>query len=129
MEPYRTKGVKSRLQVTETSQEDIDHPTAAAMADMTKNMEQFQDLSGGGVGKWASSLEFFGPPGTRVLHAGTDKGHVYTGYFRYTADGTLISETRMLQTIVYQRGAPGVWGMGGLFGEVMYQDCTNDVRA
>lgn len=131
MEPYRIKGVKSRLQVTDTTQDDIDHPRAGALAAMSQNQAQFLDWSGGGVGKWAASLEFPGPRGrgSRVLLAGTDKAHVSTGYVRYTADGTVINETRMLETITYRRGAPGRWRMAGMFGEAMYQDCTNDVRA
>jgi hypothetical protein len=129
MEPYRVKGVKSRLRITETTQEEIDHPSAAVRAAETENMAQFHQWSGGGVGKWAYSLEFSGATGqgSCLLHAGTDKAHVYTGYIRYTADGTVISETRLMETVVYQRGAPGRWGHGGLFGEMMYRDCTNDV--
>jgi hypothetical protein len=63
----------------------------------------FAKSAGGGVGKWAYSIT---TPDARVLHATVDKAHTYGGYNRYTADGTLISESISLGIITYKKG-PG----------------------
>ena len=45
-----------------------------------------------------------------VIHATHDKAHTLAGYFRYTADGTLISETHSVGIRTYKVGH---WGSAG----------------
>ena len=115
MDGYRAEGIASRLRVSERTQEGID----AADADF----DQFAEWAGGGVGKWAYSLSL---PGARVIHATVDKAHTIGGYLRYTADHTLVSETRSLGISVYRNGR---WGSGGGLGNMMlHHDRTNSAR-
>ncbi|HEX4037598.1 MAG TPA: hypothetical protein VHX37_06030 [Acidobacteriaceae bacterium] len=129
MQPYHVKGVKSRIRVTDNTEDSILHPSADLIAQGEKSMAQFVAASGGPVGKWSYSLEFAGPrgKGTRVLFAGTDKGHIYSGYTRYTADGTMISETRFIGAVTYRRRIWAASDISGVFGQVMFQDHANDV--
>ncbi|HEX4037594.1 MAG TPA: twin-arginine translocation signal domain-containing protein [Acidobacteriaceae bacterium] len=124
MEPYQIKGVKSRLRVSELTQEQIDHPSPEAMAAAAKNQKEFEQYSGGGVGKWAYSIEI---PETYVMHAANDKGHIYTGFRRYVANGTMISEARFISAAVFRKGVWNASEITGVFGYMMYQDHTNDV--
>jgi hypothetical protein len=126
---YRIKGVKSRISVPKVlTQEEIDHPDAATMAAGEKSMQAFYKRAAGVVGKWAYSLEFAGPngKGTRVLFAGTDKGHVYSGYTRYTADGVMISESCWIGCITYKKKIWAAADIVGIFGQVMTLDHGND---
>jgi hypothetical protein len=129
MEPYRVQGVKSRIRVTDATEQSIDHPSAEVLANGEKSMARFLAASGGPVGKWAYSLEFAGPlgRGTRVLFAGTDKGHIYSGYTRFTADGTMISETRFIGAVTYRQRIWAASDITGVFGQVMFHDHANDV--
>jgi hypothetical protein len=114
MDGYRTKGIKSRLRVADLTQEQIDASDA--------NFDQFAGWAGGGVGEWAYSL---GLPDVRVLHATVDKAHTMGGYIRYTADHTVISETRSPGILVYRNGR---WGMVGGPGNMMlHHDRSNSI--
>ncbi|MBZ5557048.1 MAG: hypothetical protein LAO77_07195 [Acidobacteriia bacterium] len=57
-----------------------------------------------------------------TIHATHDKAHTLGGYFRYTADGTLISETRSVGIRIYKAGH---WGSGGGLGQVTHHDRSN----
>ena len=116
--PNRVKGIKSRLRFSTGD-------TPEYMAKQNYNQENFAVSSGESVGKWAFSIE---QPMTRVLHASTDKGHYFTGYMRYMADGTMISEHRFIGTLIYWRGAWYGNDIGTPFGHVMYHDRTNDLH-
>ena len=114
MDGYRSEGVASRLRVGERTQEEIDAADAG--------FDRFADWAGGGVGEWAYSLSH---PDHRVLHATVDKAHTIGGYIRYTANHTVISETRSLGISVYRNGR---WGSGGGLGNMMlHHDRTNSV--
>ncbi len=115
MDQYRSKGVKSRLRVSEATPESI--------ARMDANFPEFAEWAGGGVGQWAYTLSL---PGARVLHATVDKAHVHGGYIRYTAEATVISESHALSIMTYKKGR---WGSSGGFGIMMHHDHTNDIRA
>jgi hypothetical protein len=130
MAPYRVKGVKSRIRASAApTEEEILHPSPQVMAAGEKSMQAFVNASGGPVGKWAYSLEFAGPKGkgTQIMFAGTDKGHMYSGYTRYTADGTMISETRFIGAICYKKKIWAAADIVGVFGQTMYLDHANDV--
>ena len=114
MDGYRTKGIKNRIRITELTQEQIDASDA--------DFDQFAGWAGGGVGEWAYSL---GLPDVRVLHATVDKAHTMGGYIRYTADHTVISETRSPGILVYRHGR---WGMVGGPGNMMlHHDRSNTI--
>lgn len=131
MDPYKIKGVKSRLRVTETTPEQLEHlQEVVHQSGGSRNMEQFYKVSGGKVGRWYQSLEFAGRQGegARIIHASTEKGHVYMGYTRYTADGSFISETRYLGTVLYKAGTWVGSDVTAVFGQTMYRDRSNDVH-
>ena len=114
MAGYRVKGIKSRLSVSEATQESIDASDA--------EFPCFADWAGGGVGQWAYTLNL---PEARVLHATVNKAHTMGGYIRYTADHTVISETRSLGILVYRNGR---WGPSGGIGNMMlHHDRTNSI--
>jgi hypothetical protein len=121
MEPYNTKGVKSRLQV---SSPNSNTPPAPGQATEGENpaFAYFYELCSGGVGKYGYTLEL---PEARVLHAGPEKAHTLDGYQRYTADARQISETRSLGVMVYD-GRKAKWGNASGYGQMMRRDCTND---
>ena len=129
MAPYRVKGVKSRIRMMDPTEEEIVHPSPQVMAAGEKSMQSFVDASGGPVGKWAYSLEFAGPKGkgTEIMFSGTDKAHMYSGYTRYTADGTTISETRFIGAVCYKKKIWAAADIVGVFGQTMYLDHGNDV--
>jgi hypothetical protein len=127
---FKIKGVKTRIQMAAPpTQDDISHPNAQVMAAGERSMQAFYTRAAGTVGKWAYSLEFAGPrgKGTRVLFAGTDKGHVYSGYSRYTPDGIFISENCWIGTITYRKKIWAAADIVGIFGQVMTLDHGNDV--
>jgi hypothetical protein len=113
MAGYRIAGVRSRLQVGETT------PESLARSDA--EFDRFADWAGGGVGEWAYTINL---PEARVLHATVDKAHSLGGYVRYTADHRVISETRALGITTFRDGR---WGSSGGIGVMMYQDRTNDL--
>lgn len=119
MNSYKIKGVKSRLHVSEITQEQIDHPATAF------SNASFYEMSGQGVGKWYQSLE---PNWGRVLNADMEKAHAVTGFMRYTEDGTVISEQRWMTVLPYRNRQWTAVDGPNRFGGSAYQDHTNDVR-
>ncbi len=113
MAGYKVKGVKSRLNITET--------TAESIARMDANFPQFAEWAGGGVGQWDYTINL---PEARVLHATVDKAHSFGGYVRYTTEGRPTSETHGLTIMTYKNGR---WGSSGGIGVMMYHDYTNDL--
>jgi hypothetical protein len=112
LDGYRVKGIKSRLRVTELTQEQIDASDA--------DFDQFAGWAGGGIGEWAYSL---GLPDVRVLHATVNKAHTMGGYIRFVGDHQVVSETRSPGIIVYRNGR---WGMAGGPGNMMlHHDRSN----
>jgi len=113
MQGWKTKGVKSRLVVStvteQTSNRTID-----------TNLAEFNSLAGGTVGEYGYTRDR--PVRPVTIHATHDKAHMLSGYFRYTADGTLISETRSVGIRIYKAGH---WGNGGGLGQVTHHDRSN----
>jgi len=111
---YASRGVKSRLRVSEVSAEQI--------AGADANFPEFAKWAGGGVGDWYYTMNH---PDARVLHASPNKIHTLSGYIRYTKDHAEISETRGLGISVYRNN---VWAPAGGLGNVMlHHDRTNSV--
>jgi hypothetical protein len=116
MAPYKVKGVESRLRFSQGDTQEF-------MDKQNYNMEHFAEVSGAGVGTWALSVEI---PETRTLYASAVKGHYYSGYYRYTANGTVISEHRYLGAEICRRGVWYGHDIATTFGQVLYHDWTND---
>ena len=113
MDGWRTKGVKSRLVVSTRSDESLNRQ-------IETNLAEFIDLAGGAVGEYAYTRDR--PVRPVVIHATRDKAHTLGGYLRYTADGTLISETRSVGIRIYKNGH---WGTAGSLGQVTHHDRSN----
>jgi hypothetical protein len=110
MEGWRTKGVTSRLVVSTVSEQSRNRQ-------IQTNLAEFKQLAGGAVGEYAYTRDL--PTRPVTIHATHDKAHSLGGYLRYTADGTLISETRSVGIRIYKQGQ---WGSAGGLGQVTHHD-------
>ena len=110
---WRTKGVKTRLVVNTVTAESRERT-------ITTNLAEFKELAGGAVGEYAYTRDL--PIRPVTIHATHDKAHTVGGYLRYTADGTLISETRSVGIRIYKAGN---WGSAGGLGQVTHHDRSN----
>ena len=115
MTGWRTKGVKTRLVVNTVTAESRERT-------ITTNLAEFKELAGGAVGEYAYTRDL--PIRPVTIHATHDKAHTVGGYLRYTADGTLISETRSVGIRIYKAGN---WGSAGGLGQVTHHDRSNSV--
>lgn len=110
---WRTKGVKTRLQVSTVTE-------ASRSRVITTNLAEFIELAGGAVGDYDYTRDR--PTRPVTIHATHDKAHTLGGYLRYTADGSLISETRSVGIRIYKNGE---WGSAGGLGQVTHHDRSN----
>ena len=125
MAPYRTKGVKSRLKVSDVPVNRAEDPTTAA--NMSNVFSDYYEIARGGFPKYAATRI---APYARVLHSSSDKAHVYGGYIRNAPDLTLINEFhRGLGVFTYVNGHWGYAGTAGGWGDVYYHDYWNDERS
>jgi hypothetical protein len=113
MAGWRTKGVKSRLVVNTVTAESRERV-------ITTNLAEFKELAGGAVGEYSYTRDR--PERPVTIHATHDKAHTIGGYLRYTADGTLISETRSVGIRIYKAGN---WASAGGLGQVTHHDRSN----
>jgi len=113
MSGWKTKGVKTRLNVTTVSEQTQNR-------NIETNLAEFADLAGGTVGTYGYTRDR--PVRPIVIHATHDKAHTVNGYLRYTTDGTLISETRGVGIRIYKAGH---WGSAGSLGQVTHHDRSN----
>jgi hypothetical protein len=137
MEPYNSKGRKSRLSVAGFS----DSAAVNALSASNDSITQYERglnksnivtasgqpgwffaMAGGGVGHYGYTMHL---ADSRVLHAGPEKAHALGGYIRYTTDNVFISETRSLSITIYDKHEK-VWVNGGGLGQSMRRDRTND---
>jgi hypothetical protein len=123
MEPYNSKGITTRLHVTDPSQPNTPATgVSSAMWTPDGKVGYFYDLAGQGIGKYGYTMTL---PDARVLHAGPDKAHVIAGYFRFAPNHHEVTETRTLTVRTFD-GRRGVWAGGGTLGGMVRRDCTND---
>jgi len=113
MTGWRTKGVRSRLSVNTVTEESRNRVIAT-------NLPEFIELAGGAVGEYSYTRDL--PTRPVSIHATHDKAHTLGGYLRYTANGTLISETRSVGIRIYKNGH---WGSAGGLGQVTHHDRSN----
>jgi hypothetical protein len=111
MAGWITKGVKSRLVVKDITADIPEYHT---------NLAQFVSLAGEAVGTYGYTRLL--PDRPLVIHATNDKAHLISGYWRYTPDSVLISETRGAGIRVYKGGH---WGSSGNLGQVTHHDRSN----
>jgi hypothetical protein len=115
MNGWRTKGVTSRLTVSTVTADSQNRAIAT-------NLAEFIDLAGGAVGAYSYTRDI--PYRPITIHATHDKAHMLGGYYRYTADGNLISETRSVGIRIYKEGH---WASAGSLGQVTHHDRSNSV--
>jgi hypothetical protein len=115
MKGWKTTGVKSRLIVSEVGSE---------LGEQNTNLKEFVDLAGGTVGDYDYTR--INPTLPLVIHATQDKAHVLGGYWRFTTDSRLISETRSVGIRVRKAGN---WGSSGNLGQVTHHDLSNSRKA
>jgi hypothetical protein len=137
MEAYNSKGRLSRLAVSGPKAAQINAmqgtPSAIAQSDRkidASNIETsggkdgwFYEMAGGDVAHYGYTMTL---AESKVLHAGPEKAHALGGYIRYTNDHIFVSETRSLEIMVFDKRT-GVWGNGGMLGQSMRRDRSNDV--
>ncbi len=116
MRGWRTKGVTSRLNVSVVTE-------ASRNRAIETNLAEFAELAGGSVGEYAYTRDR--PTRPVTVHSTHDKAHTLGGYLRYTADGTLISETRSVGIRIYKAGH---WASAGSLGQVTHHDRSNSRR-
>lgn len=93
MAGWVTTGVTSRLNVSTVRE-------LSPNARTETNLDEFVDLAGETVGEY--SYTGFPPHRPIVIHATHDKGHLLGGYYRFTPEGELISETRSVGIRILQ---------------------------
>jgi hypothetical protein len=137
MEPYNSKGRKSRLSVAGVPNAQQINALSAQhgeIADYERTLGKtnivtasgqpgwFFAMAGGGVGHYGYTMHL---ADSRVLHAGPEKAHSLGGYIRYTRENVFISETRSLSITVCDKRERAWVGSGG-FGQSVRRDRTND---
>jgi len=137
MEPYNSKGRKSRLSVSGFSDSAAINALSASndpIAQYERGLNKsnivtskgepgwFFAMAGGEVGHYGYTKHL---AESKVLHAGPEKAHALGGYIRYTPDHVFISETRSLSITIFDK-RQGVWLNGGGLGQSMRRDRSND---
>ncbi|MFH1264976.1 MAG: twin-arginine translocation signal domain-containing protein, partial [Planctomycetota bacterium] len=115
MARWKVSGVKSRLTVSTVE-------PLPAKPTFSTNLKEFVDLAGQTVGPYSYTRQPPRPP--LILHATHDKAHTIGGYWRYTAEGELITETKYVGLRIYKGG---VWGSGGMMGFIVHHDRSNSM--
>lgn len=113
MAGWVVSGVTSRLNISTVEELPENAPYET-------NLEEFVDLAGQTVG--AYSYTRHPPRRPVVLHATHDKAHMLGGYWRFTPEGELITETRSIGIRIYKGG---VWGNAGSMGQITHHDRSN----
>jgi hypothetical protein len=141
MEPYNSKGRKSRLAVSGPGVDPEINQLSASnyeIAQLDRSIGPtnivtskgqpgwFYAMAGGGIGHYGYTMTL---DDSKVLHAGPEKAHSLGGYIRYTPDHVFISETRNLGIMIYDKRL-GTWGGGGVgLGQSIRRDRTNDPQS
>jgi hypothetical protein len=125
MAPYRTKGIKNRLNVSEMTPGSVekhfnfDPSKPGTPEDYAFYRALFPKL---GVGNWGFVYGVL--PETRILHSTVDKAHMLSGAIRFTTSGEECNFNRHLGVVTFTKGH---WGMAGSFTYVCPHDRANDM--
>lgn len=123
MPHFRVEGVKSRLRITENTEESL-RERFTPSDDPPSDYAEYRALFPmGGVGHWGWVYGVL--PETRVLHATYDKAHMASGAIRFTAAGEECSLNADLAVVTYKKGR---WGRAGTLTYTTPHDRSNDVR-
>jgi hypothetical protein len=122
MATFRAKGVKTRLVVTDISEESLKRHSENP--DFSASARAMYAKIGKGI-KWGYVSGT--PHSTRVLHATVNKAHVYTGVTRFTPGGEEINTTMELDVVTYKKGHWGIAGNPLTFAYVTTHDRVNDL--
>jgi len=122
MDVYRTRGVKTRLVVSELSEEALQRPNSNP--DFSRSTREMYAKIGKGI-QWGFASG--NPPPSRVVHAGIDKAHMYSGITRFTPAGEEINTTMELDVVTYKKGHWGIVGSPLTFAYVVTHDRVNDL--
>jgi hypothetical protein len=122
METFRSKGVKTRLVVSELTEESLQR--GSANPDFSRSAREMYAKIGKGI-KWGYVSGT--PHLTRVVHSTVDKAHVYTGVTRFTPAGEEINTTMELDVVTYKKGHWGIVGSPLTFAYVTTHDRVNDL--
>jgi hypothetical protein len=122
MDVYHTKGVKSRLVVTEVTDESLQRPNTNP--DFSRATREMYAQIGHGI-QWGFASG--NPPPSRVVHATVDKAHMYSGITRFTPSGEEINTTMELDVVTYKKGHWGIVGSPLTFAYVVTHDRVNDL--
>ena len=122
MDSYKVKGIKSRLQIRNTTPEDLAKmkPSANPMSDYNSYRALWNQI---GIGPWGGIYGLH--PYTRALHTTYDKVHMFNGIARFTAGGEEMDQNYDLQVFTYRQNR---WGLAGLLASMSRHDRANDVR-
>ncbi|HWE53033.1 MAG TPA: twin-arginine translocation signal domain-containing protein [Bryobacteraceae bacterium] len=137
MEPYNSKGRKSRLAVTgvpNAAAINAAQGTPSEIAAYERGLGKtnivradgkpgwFFEMAGGAVGHYGYTKDL---ADSKILHAGPEKAHALGGYIRYTSDNVFISETRNLSVMVFDK-RQGYWVNSSNFGQSIRRERSND---
>jgi TAT (twin-arginine translocation) pathway signal sequence len=125
MGPYRTKGIKNRLALSEMTADGVekhfnfDPSKPGTPEDYAFYRALFPKL---GVGNWGFVYGVL--PETRVIHSTVDKAHMLSGAIRFNTSGEECNFNRQLGVVTFNKGH---WGMAGSFTYVSPHDRANDM--
>ena len=136
MASFRTEGVKSRLRIREIKPGSpspdalLNIIQSGGKVDNPADVEKYRDdwswyramFKRTGLGE--VGLVFGILPYSRVIHAGVDKAHVFTGITRYTAAGEAINSQAEIDIVTWKKGR---WGVASTGARVTMQDRVNDL--
>lgn len=114
--PSSKNGIKNRLQITNTTQENLD----SIQTDFKATRDRWKDL---GMGNWG--FDWGGGKPARLIHQSVNKVHYYQGTTRFTAAGEYISNTEEVDVITLVEGR---WGLAGIFGYIMNHDRSSSAK-
>lgn len=137
MATFKTKGVKSRLRISEIKPEAIDADArlnivqSGGKIDNPADVDKYKNDWGwyrkmfrsAGIGEIGIVMGVL--PNTRVVHAGVDKAHTLTGITRYTCSGERFNTGAEIDIVTWINGR---WACASGAGRVTMQDCVNDIR-
>jgi TAT (twin-arginine translocation) pathway signal sequence len=127
---YRTKGVKSRLVITDVpfSEGNMFGEATNSSSGTSMGYPDHGLYNGGGeaIGQYRGTMVV---PWAHVLHASVNKAHVFTGLVRYTENMRRILRLRYINIYTMQRGRWGMATGGDPDHYLDYSDATDNVAS
>jgi hypothetical protein len=137
MKTYRTIGIKSRLRISDSKpgaggdanlnirQSGGNPNNPADFAKYKDDWHWYREMYDVlGLGRWGFTLGII--PDSRVIHAGIDKAHLYSGLTRYNTVGEEINTSSEMSVVTWRKGR---WGRAGGGAYITMHDRANDVKS